>query len=183
MQNYHIDTYVTEVIIIPAVGTVPNNLTVGQTANVNCNAVLNTNIDDNMSSVHKEWYHNEMITDHETIQRSGLQLRLSKVRASFAGYYKCVAWINDNTLTNESNSILLCVTCELYISSNKCYQDIITLETFIVILCYFIPLLLFTLQIQNPNTNCINEYMTIEVMLTSVLFLASFVSTFNGHLQ
>ena len=113
----------TEVIITTAKNTVPDNLAVGQTAAINCVADLNTDIGPDMSSLHKEWYHNEMITDHQTGSRgNGLQLRLSQVRASFAGYYKCVAWINNNTLTNESNSILLSVTCELYISSSKCFQ-------------------------------------------------------------
>ena len=106
----------TEVSITTAKDTIPDNLAIGQTATVNCMAVLNTDIGPDMSSLHKEWYHNEIITDHQTVLRgSGLQLRLSEVRTSFAGYYKCVAWINDNTLTNKSNSILLSVTCEQYI--------------------------------------------------------------------
>ena len=139
----------TEVKITPALGTIPDNLTVGQNATVNCNADLNTNIDPDMSSLHKERYLNEMITDHQTFLRSNfLQLRLSKVRTSFAGHYKCVAWINNNTLTNESNSILLCVTCELVVNAFKLARHNYS-QIFIVMLCYFIPLLLFILQLQN----------------------------------
>ena len=103
----------TQVIIISAVDTKPNNLLVGQLATVNCITDLNTNIGPDMSSLHKEWYHNDEIITTDTIQRDDtLQIRLKKVKTSHAGYYECLAWIDDNTLRNESDNILLYVNCE-----------------------------------------------------------------------
>ena len=107
------DTYVTQVIIIPSVNIIPNKLLVGQLAVVNCNTHLNTDIGPDMSSLHKEWYHNnEIITTNIAQRGNTLQIQLKKVKTSFAGYYECLAWIDDNTLRNKSDNILLYVNCE-----------------------------------------------------------------------
>ena len=112
----------TQVIITPAMSTEPNNLLVGQLATVNCNTDLNTDIGSDRSSLHKEWYHNnEIITTHVAQRGNKLQLQLKKVKTSFAGYYECLAWIDDNTLRNKSYNILLLVNCE-WISSSKCFK-------------------------------------------------------------
>ena len=103
----------TQVIISAATDTEPNNLHVGQLAVLNCMAVLNTDIGPDMSSLHKEWYHNNEIITTDTVKRGvNLQLQLKKVKTSLAGYYECLAWIDDNTLRNESDNILLYVNCE-----------------------------------------------------------------------
>ena len=104
----------TQVSITSSVNTKPNNLPVGQLAVLNCMAVLNTNIGPEMSSLHHEWYHNSEIITTDTAQRGGanLQLQLKKVKTSLAGYYECLAWIDDNTLRNKSDNILLYVNCE-----------------------------------------------------------------------
>ena len=112
----------TQVIITPAELTKPNNLLLGQLAVVNCIAYLNTDIGPNKSSLHREWYHNDEIITTDIVQRTNiLQLQLKKVKTSFAGYYECVAWIDDNTLRNESDNILLYVNCEC-IYSCKCFK-------------------------------------------------------------
>ena len=93
--------------------TIPNNLLVGQLASFNCMIVLNTDIGPDMSSLHKEWYHNdEIITTYVAQRGNNLQLQLKKVKTSHAGYYECLAWIDDNTLRNKSDNILLYVICE-----------------------------------------------------------------------
>ena len=103
----------TQVSITPSLSTKPNNLAVGQLAVLNCMAVLNTVIGPDMSSFHHEWYHNNEIITTDTAQRdANLQLQLKKVKTSLAGYYECLAWIDDNTLRNESDNVLLYVTCE-----------------------------------------------------------------------
>ena len=112
-------TYVT---ITTAVDTKPNNLLVGQLAIVNCITNLNTDIGPDMSSFHKEWYHNnEIITTGIVPRGDNLQLQLKKVKTSHAGYYECLAWIDDNTLRNKSDNILLYVNCEC-IYSSKCFK-------------------------------------------------------------
>ena len=120
-----------QVNITPAKDTKPNNTLVGQLAVVNCIADLNTDIGPDMSSLHKEWYRNDkMIT---TAQRGNkVQLQLKKVKTSFAGYYECIAWIDDNTLRNKSDDILLYVNCEC-IYSSKCFK-LITLLSLLVML-------------------------------------------------
>ena len=111
----------TQVIITPYVNTKPNNLLVGQLAFLNCIAVLNTDIGPDMSSLYREWYHNdEIITTNIAHRGNTLQLQLKKVKTSFAGYYECLAWIDDNTLRNKSDNILLYVNCEC-IYSSKCF--------------------------------------------------------------
>ena len=103
----------TQVNITPSMGTKPKNLLVGRLGALNCMAVLNTDIGPDMSSLHKEWYHNNEIITTDTAQRgANLQLQLKKVKTSLAGYYECLAWIDDNTLRNESDNILLYVNCE-----------------------------------------------------------------------
>ena len=95
----------TEVSITPSVNTKPNNLVVGQLAVLNCIAVLNTDIGPDMSSLHEKWYHNYEIITTDTVKRgANLQLQLKKVKTSLAGYYECVAWIDDNTLRNKSDN-------------------------------------------------------------------------------
>ena len=112
----------THVKISAAMGTKPDNLTVGQFAALNCMAVVNTDIGPDMSSLHKEWYRNNEIITTDTVQRgANLQLQLKKVKTSLAGYYECVAWIDDNTQRNESDNILLYVNCE-YIYNSKCFK-------------------------------------------------------------
>ena len=112
----------TQVIITPAVDTKPNNLLVGQLAVVNCMIVLNTDIGSDMSSLHREWYHNDKIITTDIVQRTNiLQLQLKKVKTSHAGYYECIAWIDDNTLRNKSDKILLYVNCEC-IYHSKCFK-------------------------------------------------------------
>ena len=116
------DTYVIQVIITPAKDTKPNNLLVGQLAVVNCMNVLNTDIGPDMSALHKEWYHNNEIITTDIRQRGNiLQLQLKKVKTSFAGYYECVTFIDDNTRRNESDNILLYVNCEC-VCSSKCFK-------------------------------------------------------------
>ena len=108
----------TQVIITTALDTKPNNLHIGQLAVVNCIADLNTDIGPDKSSLHKEWYHNnEIITTGIVPCGDNLQLQLKKVKASHAGYYECIAWIDDNTLRNKSDNILLYVICECIYSS------------------------------------------------------------------
>ena len=108
----------TQVIITPAKDTKPDNLHVGQLDAVNCNIDLNTDIGPDMSSLHKEWYHNDEIITTNIAQRGkSLQLQLNKVKTSHAGYYECLAWIDDNTLRNKSDNILLYVDCECIYSS------------------------------------------------------------------
>ena len=112
----------THVTIYAATGTETDNLAVGQTATVNCISVLNTNIGPDMSSLHKEWYHNdEIITIDNGQQGAQLQLQLKSVKTSLAGYYECLAWIDDNTLRNKSDNILLYVNCE-YMYNSKCFK-------------------------------------------------------------
>ena len=112
----------TQVIITTGVETKPNNLLVGQLAIVNCNTDLNTDIGPDMSSFHKEWYHNDEIIITDIARRGvSLQLLLKKVKTSHAGYYECLAWIDDNTLRNKSDNILLYVNCEC-IYSSKCFK-------------------------------------------------------------
>ena len=112
------DTYVTQVIVTPNVNPKPNNLLVGELAVVNCMAYLNTDIGPNKSSFHKEWYRNDKMITTDLVQRGDiLQLQLKKVKTSFAGYYECLAWIDDNTLRNKSDNILLYVMCECIYSS------------------------------------------------------------------
>ena len=106
---------------MPAVKTKPNNLLVGECAIVNCMAVLNTNIGPDMSSLHKEWYHNNEIITDIAPRGEQLQLQLKKVKTSHAGYYECLAWIDDNTLRNTSDNILLYVNCEC-ICSSTCFK-------------------------------------------------------------
>ena len=111
-----------QVIITPAKDTKPNNLLVGQLAVVSCMIDINTNIGPDMSSFHKEWYHNNEIITTDLAQRGdSLQLQLKKVKTSLAGYYECIAWIDDNTLRNKSDNILLYVNCEC-IYSSKCFK-------------------------------------------------------------
>ena len=108
----------TQVIITPSVGTKPNNISVGQFAFLNCNADLNTDISSDRSSLHREWYHNDEIITTDVVQRNDiLQLQLKKVKTSHAGYYECLAWIDDNTLRNKSDNILFYVNCECICSS------------------------------------------------------------------
>ena len=110
----------TQVTITPARGTEPNNLLVGQPAYVNCMIVLNTGIGPDMSSLHREWYHNDEIITTDVVERIDfLQLQLKKVKTSHAGYYECLAWIDDNTLRNKSDNILLYVNCECIYSSKR----------------------------------------------------------------
>ena len=112
----------TQVIITPSMGTEPNNLLVGHLAVVNCNIDLNTDIGPDMSSLHKEWYHNDEIITTNLAQRGDrIQLQLEKVKTSHAGYYECLAFIDDNTLRNKSDNILLYVNCEC-ICSSKCFK-------------------------------------------------------------
>ena len=114
----------TQVIITPAVGTKPNNLLVAQLAAVNCMIDINTNIGPDRSSLHKEWYHNDEIISTDIAQRgNNLQLQLKKIKTSHAGYYECLAWIDDNTLRNKSDNIFLYVNCEC-IYSSKCFKFI-----------------------------------------------------------
>ena len=115
----------TQVIITPAKDTEPNNLPVGQLqATVNCMIDINTDIGPDMSSLHKEWYHNEEIITTSIAQRDNkLQLQLKNVKTSHAGYYECLAFIDDNTLRNKSDNILLYVNCEC-IYSSKCFKFI-----------------------------------------------------------
>ena len=95
----------THVIITTATGTETDNLHVGQSTTVNCMAVLNTDIGPDSSSLHKEWYHsNEIITTDTENRGDNLQLRLQKVKTSLAGYYECLAWIEDRTLRNVSDT-------------------------------------------------------------------------------
>ena len=113
-----------QVNITPAKDTKPNNILVGQLAVVNCNIDLNTDIGPDMSSLHKEWYHNnEIITTNIARRNNKLQLQLKKVKTSHAGYYECLAWIDDNTLRNKSDNILLYIKCEC-IYSSKCFKFI-----------------------------------------------------------
>ena len=108
----------TQVTITPAVDTIPNNLLVGQFAVVNCITNFNTDIGPDMSSLRKEWYHNNEIITTDIVRRTNiLQLRLKKVKTSNAGYYECIAWIDDNTLRKKSDNILLYVICECIYSS------------------------------------------------------------------
>ena len=112
----------TQLTITPAVGTIPNNLLIGECAVLNCNTDLNTDIGPDMSSLHKEWYHNDEIITTGLAQRGdSLQLQLKKIKTSHAGYYECLAWIDGNTLRNKSDSILLYVNCEC-IYSSKCFK-------------------------------------------------------------
>ena len=112
----------TQVIITPAMNVIPNNLPVGQQAFVNCNIDLNTDIGPDMSSLLKEWYHNDEIITTNIQQRGNiLQLQLKKVKTSFAGYYECLAFIDDNSRRNESDNILLYVNCEC-VCSSKCFK-------------------------------------------------------------
>ena len=123
----------TQVIITPSMVTEPNNLLVGQLAVVNCNIDLNTDIGPDMSSLHKEWYHNDEIITTNIAQRGNkLQLQLKKVQTSHAGYYECLAFIDDNTMRNKSDNILLYVNCEC-ICSSKCFKltNMITLLSLI----------------------------------------------------
>ena len=107
-----------QVIITPAKDTKPNNLLVGQFAAVNCMIDINTDIGPDMSSLRKEWYHNnEIITTDIAPRGDNLQLQLKKVKTSHAGYYECLAFIDDNTLRNKSDNILLYVICECIYSS------------------------------------------------------------------
>ena len=86
---------------------------VGQLGALNCIAILNTVIGPDMSSLHHEWYHNIEIITTDTVKRGAtLQLQLKKVKTSLAGYYECLAWIDDNTLKNVSDNILLYVNYE-----------------------------------------------------------------------
>ena len=142
-------------------GTEPNNLPVGEFAALNCMAVVNTDIGPDMSSLHKEWYHNNEIITTDTVQRgANLQLQLKKVKTSLAGYYECLAWIDDNTLRNESHNILLYVNCEY----SKCfklarnnYSSVITSHS----MCLYgecvdrLITLIFLQTTTTPNTNCI----------------------------
>ena len=115
---------ITQVIIILAVNVIPNNLLVGQQAAVNCIVYLNTDIGPDRSSLHNEWYHNnEIITTNIAQRGNKLQLQLKKVKTSHAGYYECLAFIDDNTLRNKSDNILLYVNCEC-IYSSKCFKFI-----------------------------------------------------------
>ena len=112
----------TQVIITPALGTKPNNISVGQLALVNCIIVLNTDIGPDRSFLHKELYHNDEIIITNIAQRGNkLQLQLKKVKTSFAGYYECLAFIDDNSRRNESDNILLYVNCEC-VCSSKCFK-------------------------------------------------------------
>ena len=124
----------THVIITTATGTETDNLHVGQSTTVNCMAVLNTDIGPDSSSLHKEWYHsNEIITTDAENRGDNLQLQLQKVKTSLAGYYECLAWIDDRTLRNVSDNILLYVNCEYYIIiivNVLRWQDIINLLSF-----------------------------------------------------
>ena len=123
----------TQVIITPNVNTKPNNLLVGQLAFLNCMIVLNTDIGPDMSSLQKEWYHNDEIITTNLAQRGDrIQLQLEKVKTSHAGYYECLALIDDNTLRNKSDDILLYVNCEC-IYSIKCFK-LITLLSLLVML-------------------------------------------------
>ena len=102
-----------QVKITLGAGTKPNNLLVGQFAVLNCNTDLYTDISSDGSSLHREWYHNDEIITTDLVQRNDiLQLQLKKVKTSHAGYYECLAWIDDNTLRNKSDNILLYVNCE-----------------------------------------------------------------------
>ena len=112
----------THVNITPSISTKPKNLPIGQLAVLNCMAVLNTDIGPEMSSFHQEWYHNNEIITTEAVKRNNnLQLQLKEVKTSLAGYYECLAWIDDNTQRNESDNILLYVNCE-YIYNTKCFK-------------------------------------------------------------
>ena len=103
----------THVSITPSANTKPNNLLVGQIAVLNCMAVVNTDIGPDMSSFHQEWYRNDEIITTDVAQRGDkLQLQLKEVKPSLSGYYECLAWIDDNTLRNKSDNILLYVNCE-----------------------------------------------------------------------
>ena len=115
------DTYVTQVIITPAKDTKPNNLLVGQLAVVNCMIDINTDIGPDRSSLHREWYHDDEIITDIARRVNTLQLQLKKVKTSHAGCYECLAWIDDNTLRNKSDNILLYVKCEC-ICSSKCFK-------------------------------------------------------------
>ena len=107
----------TQVII-----NIPKELLVGELAAVNCNIDLNTDIGPNMSSLHKELYHNDEVITTNIVQRGNrIQLQLKNVRTSHAGYYECLAFIDDNTLRNKSDNILLYVNCEC-ICSSKCFK-------------------------------------------------------------
>ena len=103
----------TQVTIKLGIHTTPE-LSVGQLAVVNCSADLNTDIGPNMSSLHKEWYHNNEIITTDLAEHDGILQLKRKFKTSFAGYYKCVAWIgDDNTMRNGSNTTLFYVLCEL----------------------------------------------------------------------
>ena len=113
-----------QVIITPSMGTEPNNLPVGQLAVVSCMIDINTDIGPDMSSLQKEWYHNnEIITTNIGQRGNRIQLQLKNVRTSHAGYYECLAFIDDNTQRNKSDNILLYVNCEC-IYSSKCFKFI-----------------------------------------------------------